>query len=162
MLSTQVFLQLHLCAFLACTSIAKHTTAQHTTPDHTAPHAPNHTTTPSNRPFTAPSPSAVLGSSSHCRCPSPMAHWLILTLLMAARSALDLLELVHPEQERPLARARDPDRPLDAMGMLALVGDTAGERPLARAAQLLQLLPRRGRTHKQKQYLASMRSRKRR
>ena len=44
--------------------------------------------------------------------------------------------------------------------MLALVDDTAGERPLARAAQLLQLLPRRGRTHKQKQYLASMRSRK--
>ena len=75
---------------------------------------------------------------------------------MAARSALDLLQYVHPEQDLPLARAREPDRSMDAMDMLALLNGTAGERPLARpdiagerplarsAVQLLQHLPRRG------------------
>ena len=57
---------------------------------------------------------------------------------------------MHPEQDRPSARARDPDRPLDAMGMLALVGDTAGARPLASAAQLLQLLPQRSKQVEQR------------
>ena len=70
---------------------------------------------------------------------------------MAARSALEVLQYVHPVQDRPSARARYPDRSLDAMDMLAMVDDAAGEWPLARsAAQLIQLLPRRGRTSNQK------------
>ena len=65
---------------------------------------------------------------------------------------MDILQYVHPEQDRPLARERDGEHPLDAMSVLALLENSGGERPLARraASDLLELLPRRGRTSNQK------------
>ena len=83
---------------------------------------------------------------------------------MASRSALDLLQYVHPELaqpenrplarvgKRPRARVGDPDRQ-NALHMLALVDDdVAGARPLARrsASELLALVQPRGRTSDQR------------
>ena len=81
---------------------------------------------------------------------------------MASRSTLDIFQFVHPEQVepeeqtggRPLARVSNgPGPALNAMHMLALVDPGAAERPSASsrsATQLLELLPRQGRSSKQK------------